>query len=116
MEDEFIYYALLIMTGLGIGMALRGYFKSYDLFDRAIIKENSILWRIPIVRKLAEKQPYYARVIPVIISIAVFLISLVIYVCFWIYPPSVTSFLGSPWVVGFSIFYFIAMAIYVATI
>lgn len=116
MRGEFIYYALLIITGLSINTATYGYSKRNNLFNRAKIKETSILRRIPIVRKLVEKEPYYARVIPMLITIAVFLIVLVIYICFWIYPPSVASFLASPWTIGLSVLYMLVIAVYDMTI
>ena len=116
MRGEFEYYILLIMSALVIEMTISGCTKNGSLFDRAIIKDTSILRRIPIIRKLVEKQPYYARVIPILIAIAVFLIVFVIYICFWIYPPSVASFLGSMWAKGFSFGYCIVIAVYIITI
>lgn len=111
MRGELIYYVLLIISALGIKLALEGFFKTGSFFNRTPIKKGSVLRRLPVIRKLVEKQPYYVRIIPVFITITVFFIALVIYICFWIYPPSVASFLGSPWLIGFSLVYIFALAL-----
>jgi len=114
-RGEFIYYVLLIISGIGIGLALEGYFSKVN-FNRTKIKDTSVFHRIPIIRKLAEKVPYYTRIIPLIATVAVFFTMLLIYICFWVYPILVASFLSSPWAIGVGIVYLVIIAMFDITI
>lgn len=109
--DKFIYYGVLSCAGLAVLLAFVGFDKKQCIFEYPKIKENSILRKIPGIRVLVKADPRYVRVIPIIVSFAIMIVVLPIYICFWIYPPLVADFLANKWVlwvmIGYDLAYFV---------
>lgn len=106
-------YGLLLTAGLGIIISIIVFNSKAYIFKHIEIKKDSFLRKIPLVRKLVEKEPYYVRVLPVIFSWIVLGIVFIIYIFFWIDSSFFSIILSSIWVNLFEVVYIISLLLFI---